>query len=308
MLYAPARFVEATGIGLLQTLVVAIALGALLGVGGAYVATLRNRWFERRDEPELILGAPLLAEIPDFTGDRGKSALPARDEPTSASAEAFRFAAATLEVRFGPAATPDAPRGQSPTDESRPRLFVVTSAGLGEGKTAVTANTAIAAALRGSKVLVIDGDLEHPALTRLMLGLIAPSQGFTDVVETGLALSRAVAVLELSDAARVDVLSRGLQQVTTSDFFRSAGARELFETARGLYDLVLIDSPPLLQEAYAGTLVGYADRVIVVVPHKSPVSLLEEEQDRLTLIGTPLAGYVYNRAPLRPEMVAEQPR
>jgi len=309
VLYAPARFAEASGISRVQTLLVAIVLGGVLGVSAAYFATVHNRWIGRRDEPEMILGAPLLAEIPDFTGEGSKSALPVRDDPTSASAEAFRFAAATLEVRFSPAAaTPDAPRGPSPSDESQPRLFVVTSAGLGEGKTVVTANTAIAAARRGSRVLVIDGDLEHPALTRLMLGLFAPVQGFTDVVDIGLPLSRAVATLELSDAARVDVLSRGLQPVSAPDFFRSTGARELFETVRNQYDLVLIDSPPLLEEAYASTLVGYADRALVVVPHRSPLSLLEDQQDRLTLIGTPLAGYVYNHAPRRPEMAERKAR
>lgn len=308
VLYTPARFAEASGISRVQTLLVAIALGGLLGVGGAYFATLHNRWIGRRDEPEMILGAPLLAEIPNFTDESSKSALPVRDDPTSASAEAFRFAAATLEVRFSPAATPDAPRGPSPAGEDGARLFVVTSARLGEGKTVVTANTAIAAARRGSRVLVIDGDLEHPALTRLMLGLFAPVQGFTDVVDIGLPLSRAVAGLELSDAVRVDVLSRGLQQVSAPDFFRSAGARQLFETVRDQYDLVLIDSPPLLEEAYASTLVGYADRALVVVPHKSPLSLLEDQQDRLTLIGTPLAGYVYNHAPRRPEMAERKAR
>jgi Mrp family chromosome partitioning ATPase/uncharacterized protein involved in exopolysaccharide biosynthesis len=309
VLFSPARFVEPAGIGLLQTLVVGITLGGLLGVGGAYLATLRNRWFGRRDEPELILGAPLLAEVPDFSEERSKSVLPVRDAPTSVSAEAFQFVAAAIEVRFSPiTATPATPAGSSPSEESRPRLFVVTSARLGEGKTVVTANTAIAAARRGSRVLVIDGDLKRPALTRLMLSRTAPVRGLTDVLGTGLTLSRAIATFAVSDAVRVDVLARGVQQVNAPDFFRSVGARELFETVRGQYDLVLIDSPPLLQEAYASTLAGYADRVIVVVPHRSRVSLLEDEQDRLTLIGTPLAGYVYNRAPLRPEMAGREAR
>lgn len=304
VLYYPARFVTAAGINLMQTLLVGTALGALAGLGGAYFATLRNWRFGRRDEPEAILHAPLLAEVPNFAEERSRSVLPVRDAPASASAEAFRFAAATLEVRFSPVSAGAGPPPLTPTaDDTRPRLFVVTSSTLGEGKTVVTANTAIAAARGGSRVLVIDGDLGRPALTRLMLRPVAPVRGLTDVVEKGLPLSRTVAVCKVSDAVQLDVLGRGTQHVTAADFWRSNAARELLEMAREEYDLVLVDSPPLLQEAYTSTLVGYADRVIIVVPHKSRVSLLEEELQRLALIGTPLAGYVYNRAPLRPEMV-----
>ena len=67
------------------------------------------------------------------------------------------------------------------------------------------------------------------------------------------------------------------------------------------YDLVLIDAPSLLEVAYVSTLVGMVDKVLIVVAHDSSVLDVKELQDRLDLIGTPTAGYVYNFAPLRTE-------
>lgn len=296
--FYPARFVEESGISLRQSILVGGAIGVLIALVGSYFATLRNWRFGRRDEPEGVLGAPLLAEVPDFTEEKGRSALPVRDAPASASAEAFRFAAATLSVRFA-MAPGSSPR---PPVEEQPRVLVVTSATLGEGKTVVTANTAMAAARGGSRVLVIDADLGRPALTRLMLRAVAPVRGLTDVVEKAIPLARAAVSCAVSETVHLDVLGRGTQHVNAADFFHSAGTRELLQMARSDYDLVLIDAPPILQEAYTSTLIGYADGVIVVVPHKSRVSLLEDEVQRLALIGTPAAGYVYNRAPLRQEM------
>ncbi len=69
----------------------------------------------------------------------------------------------------------------------------------------------------------------------------------------------------------------------------------------GEYDFVIIDVPPLLQIAYAGTIAGRAGTAVVIVPHGGRVAELEEEKDRLDLSTTAVAGYVYNKAPRRTE-------
>ena len=58
----------------------------------------------------------------------------------------------------------------------------------------------------------------------------------------------------------------------------------------------------MLHVAYASILAQYVDRVLVVTRHGGSVTRLEDLAQRLDLIGTPLAGYVYNGAPLRYEM------
>ena len=100
-----------------------------------------------------------------------------------------------------------------------------------------------------------------------------------------------------------DLLGRGRVSISAPEFFRSAGAREFFNAVIEEYDLVLIDTPPILQAAYASLVTRYVDRAMVVVKHGSSPVLLEDVRDRLSLVGTPVAGYVYNRAPLRKEFV-----
>ena len=62
----------------------------------------------------------------------------------------------------------------------------------------------------------------------------------------------------------------------------------------------------MLQVAYASTVAGYADMLLVVVGHGTAASELEGLTDRLDLIGTPVAGYLYNKSPLRSEMTATE--
>ena len=81
--------------------------------------------------------------------------------------------------------------------------------------------------------------------------------------------------------------------------FRSAATRVFFEGIRDEFDLVFIDTPPLLHVAYTSIISRYADGALIVVNHGGAVSELEEVADRLEFIGTKPIGYVYNRSPLR---------
>ncbi|MCH7670483.1 MAG: hypothetical protein IIC71_14975, partial [Acidobacteria bacterium] len=75
-------------------------VGFVAAASLAYSLTLRNRVFSSKNEPEPVLAAPLIAEIPNFRHEGIKSALPVRVAPRSASAESFRFAAAALDARM----------------------------------------------------------------------------------------------------------------------------------------------------------------------------------------------------------------
>ncbi|MGI9648852.1 MAG: hypothetical protein ACR2OI_10060, partial [Acidimicrobiia bacterium] len=88
-----------TGSGPARILAAAIVLGLAVAAALTYFLASRRRAFGSRTLPELVLNAPLLAEVPDFTLEGIKSALPVTQAPTSASAEAFRFAAAAVDIR-----------------------------------------------------------------------------------------------------------------------------------------------------------------------------------------------------------------
>jgi Mrp family chromosome partitioning ATPase len=288
VLVSPAREAAPVGSDTERTVAVGAVLGLLAGGSGAYLLSLRRRRLANKMEPEAVLGVPLIVDIPNFAGDKVRSKLPVRTAPASASAEAFRFVAAALDVGHPTRHGNDAP-GQ---------LILFTSPLLGDGKTTVTANTALAAARRGWRVLAVDVDFADQAMTRLLLDGEQPSRGLTQVLSGEAQIADVVETLEVGGEASFDLLSRGSRPASASDMFRSNAAREFFAGITSTYDIVLVDSPAVLHTAYASTLSSYADRAVVVVPHRAFVRDLEAFRDRVALVGTSLSGYVYNKAPL----------
>lgn len=264
-------------------------LGLLVGSGLAYMLALRRRSITDRAQPELVLAAPLIAEVPNFRHEGIRTALPVKTDPRSASAESFRFAASALDL------SRSAPMGTIVTEG---KLVVITSASVADGKTVIASNTALAAAREGKRVLLIDADFGSQEATA-MLTDERPESGITEVVESGTALSEAVLPIEGTGTSGLHLLARGWQTTSAPEFFRNPATRDFLDQIQEFYDLILLDAPPLLTVAYASTLAGMVDKVLVVTRHNSSATALEELQDRLDLIGTPTVGYVYNLAPLR---------
>lgn len=306
VLFAPALEAEEKDSVLPRALAAGLIVGGLLGAGASYLLALRRRPFGDRLQPASILGAPFLGEVPDFRDEGIKGKLPIQAVPTSASAEAFRFVAAALSVQLGHRDSERPPGGAKPISDRRPvRLLVMVSARLGDGKTVVAVNTALASARQGNRVLVIDADFGNQRLTTLLSGdQLGP--GLTELVYRGRQLADVVQVVDLSGGATIDLLSRGQEAVTAPELFGSPAVQDFFASVREEYDLVLIDAPPLLQVAYASTVVRLADRALVVVPHRGDVRAAKELAERLALLGTEAAGYVYNRAPLRVDMTRSE--
>jgi Mrp family chromosome partitioning ATPase/uncharacterized protein involved in exopolysaccharide biosynthesis len=282
---------QTTGSGPIRILAASLVLGLAVAAAISYFLASRRRAFNNRALPELVLNAPLLAEVPDFTLEGIKSSLPVTHAPTSASAEAFRFAAAAVDIRASAAGA---------------KSLMMVSATLGSGKTTAAANTAIAAARDGLRVLVIDADFGNQELTNLFVGDEQPPAGITEVVEGVVPLEKAVTKVVVTEERSLYLLWRGRRPVEAASFFRTEETQRFFAEVKNQFDLVIIDGPPLLQVAYASTLVRYVDAVTVIVAHGSRVGELEEVADRLHFIETPPIGYVYTKAPLRAEMTASE--
>ena len=266
------------------------ALGIVMGIGSAYYFALRKRSFTVKTQPEVVLRAPLLAEVPDFRDEKIRSVLPVLTAPNSASAEAFRFAASALMSRRREMFRPD-------SDATDCLVALVVSAADGAGKTVAVANTALTAAAEGARVLALDADLGHQGLSALFEG---GGDTKTVVTAAGITANRLVLV----DGGRLDLVGSLDFPEGGLEMLASDQGEGLLEKLRGDYDLVLIDAPPLLTVAYTSTLLGRVDGVIAVVPHGSPVARYEEVRDRVELTRTPLLGYLYNLAPLSREMAS----
>jgi Mrp family chromosome partitioning ATPase/capsular polysaccharide biosynthesis protein len=292
VLYDPAETAQPASPAIM--LLLGLIGGAILGSSIALLLARGRRRFSSRNEPERVFGVRLLSDIPSFFEERVDTRLPVVEAPASASAESFRFVSAAITLQQE--------RTLAEFGHYAFKTLVVASPSVTEGKTTVTANTAYAAALGGKSVLVVDADLANQELTRMLHGSVPPVYGLTDVIRGIVPLEEAIVTVSMEQTGSVDLLSRGNQEGRASDFMSSERAAALFTHLGEIYDLVLIDAPPVLQVAYATTLVRMADRGLIVVSHGQDYHGAEDLKSSLDMIGTPMIGYVYNQAPLRREM------
>jgi succinoglycan biosynthesis transport protein ExoP len=259
-------------------------VGLLVSALVAYLVAGRRPRMDGRLDPELILGAPLITEIADFRDERLRTSMPSRDSPSSAAAEAFRFASSSIAVR------------QSQADAV---TLAVISPSADDGRTTVVANLAVTRAREGARVLVIDADFEHQALTSVLLGDLAPRPGLTDLVDGSCTIDEAVIPVQLGDHTVISLLTCGTAPSGDNLSFPGVRSAQVLAELRARFDLVMVDTPPMLMAAYGVKLALDADLRLVVVRHNCSAADLEELEERLDFATADVVGYVYNRAPLR---------
>jgi succinoglycan biosynthesis transport protein ExoP len=143
--------------------------------------------------------------------------------------------------------------------EGRLRSIVVTSAAPSEGKTTIATHLALANADRGKKTLLVDGDLRRPSL-HAKFGLI-PQVGLSNVLTGDLAWQDVV--LPIEGKPNLTLLPAGLGSHRAADLIGPRLSTLLDEFAKE-YDLVFLDSPPLLGFAECLQIATAADGVLIV--------------------------------------------
>ena len=143
--------------------------------------------------------------------------------------------------------------------EGRLRSIMLTSAAPGEGKSTIAAHLAIANADRGKKTLLVDGDLRRPSL-HSKFGL-NPREGLSNVLTGELPWQDVVVPVE--GRPNLSFLAAGLGSHRAADLMGPRLATLLDEFAKE-YDLVILDSPPLLGFAECLQMATAADGVLII--------------------------------------------
>jgi polysaccharide biosynthesis transport protein len=172
-------------------------------------------------------------------------------------------------------------------DGVRPQLIAFSSANSGEGKTTVTGNLGIALAQSGRRVLLIDADLRRQRLHRIFD--VNNNSGLYEALSQG-----AAPCVKETNIPNLFVLPAGKDAGDKMLFF-SSKLRDLLDKLKADFDMVLIDTPPLLQVADARLICNRADGVVLVVAQHTPREIVFRARQHLIDDGSQLLGTVLNK-------------
>ncbi|WP_285115394.1 polysaccharide biosynthesis tyrosine autokinase [Leifsonia sp. fls2-241-R2A-40a] len=256
-------------------ILIGLVVGILIAAGGLLLWEAMSTRVDSEEKTAAVSGAPSLGTIRRRRG--ATQGLAMVGDTRSSSAEDFRQLRANLEFVA--------------VDVSSP-VFVLTSSILGEGKSTVATNLAIALSEGGRRVLLIDADLRRPAIARYT-GLV-PETGLSTILAGRVSL--ADAVQPWGDGS-LTVLTAGRIPPNPSELLSSRAMSALIAEARTMYDVIVIDTPPLAAVADAASLVPESDATVVVVDRTAVRrSQLVHTVDAIRRAGGSVAGTVLNKA------------
>ena len=235
--------VRPSSTGLTKTLALGLLTGLALGVGAALVRNAMDTSVTSLEQLEILTGVPVLGSVAFDRHTRNRP-LVALDDPNGPRSEAFRQLRTNL---------------QSVNGTGSPQVLLFTSATHGEGKTTTVVNLATALGSVGKRVLVIEADLRDPRLADLLK--LDGDVGLIDVL-----MNRATseqAVKRWGDTM-VSVMPSGSSAPNPTELLAGPHMKALVVAMRGRYDVILIDTPPLLPVTDAAAVASVTDGVVLV--------------------------------------------
>jgi succinoglycan biosynthesis transport protein ExoP len=232
-------------------LILGIFLGGIVGCVIAIVSDTLDNKLSSADDIERKLNVKVAGIVPKIQASSvlGRGKLSPADNlvnnPLSAFAESVRYLRAAIAF--------------SDIDTTT-RTVAITSALPDEGKTSLSLSLGRMSAMSGTKTLIIDGDFRRGQATK-MLG-VTPEKGFVEYLLGQAELSEVIVSDPKTD---LDMLVLSPSGHTPHDVFGTKKFDDLLEHFRSVYDLVLIDTGPLLLMAEARVIAGKVDKTLLVI-------------------------------------------
>lgn len=254
-----------------------LTVGAILGliVGGivAFILDYMDTSVKTLEDVERHLELPVLGVIPQDVG------LLMAARGNSPDAEAYRILRTNIELK----------RGDSETVS-----IALVSANAGEGKSTTLSNLGYVFAQAGYSTLMIDADLRRSRLADY--NNVDSRIGLSNFLTSELNLQEVVLQTHVDN---LYILPSGPTPVDASGVLNSYRMTELLDNVRRRFDIVLIDSPPILGVSDASLLVNKADAVLLVMqPRKLPIKVLLRAKSVIQNAGGRLMGVVMNNVDL----------
>lgn len=254
-------------------------VGLLLGIGLALAKVFLDRTIRTPESLTAVTGAPNLGRIPNDPKAR-TAPLVVGEESRSIRAEVFRQIRTNL---------------QFVSAEQTARVIVVTSSVPGEGKSSTATNLAITFARAGKRALLIEADLRRPRVADY-LGL-ERAVGLTNILAGQVRLGD---VVQTWGSDGLEVLASGPIPPNPSELLGSTAMEALLAEARESFDIVIIDTPPLLPVTDAAIAAASADGAVIVARYgKTRYAEAERCAESLRAVDARILGTILNRAPAR---------
>jgi tyrosine-protein kinase Etk/Wzc len=158
------------------------------------------------------------------------------------------------------------------------------------GKSFISSNLSVVLAQSGKRVLIIDADMRRGGVHEFF-GL-PPHEGLSELLLGKLTRD---AVIKHTNIAGLDVIGRGMAPDNPAELLLSGKMNELIAWANDNYDIILVDTPPILAVTDAAIVGRLAGLTILVVRHrKNSVSEIRHTAKRFTQNGVDITGYVMN--------------
>jgi capsular exopolysaccharide synthesis family protein len=259
--------------------------GCLLGGGLSIWAELTDHTFRDPRDLQESLQTHVLAHVPRFLVSRKDKqdaatkgcspVLKVLHNPKALESEVFRMARTSLLYQ---------------AKRFDQKVFLVTSPVPGDGKSTVVANLAVSIAQAGKKVVLIDGDLRRPTLHRV-LGVGAKT-GLAEVL-SGEASGSDVPLA--TPEPQLQFIPHGSDCSQPAELLESYAFERLVGECREQYDIVLIDSPPLLAVADPVIMGEVVDGVLLIVRiQRNGRRPVERAREILHAANIPLIGCIVN--------------
>ena len=246
---------------------VAAPAGIILGLIIAFMLERMDAGFRTGAQVESLLGVPVLATVPEIRNlAQGSGAADhVIDKPLSAFAEAIRGLQLGLSL-----SNVDTP----------PKVVIVTSSVPSEGKTTLAVSLARMAARSGLKTVVVDCDLRRPSVTKAF-GDVKPERGLIEAL-TGVDTIENCFVKDIKTGMLILPVVK--TPASPADILNSQAFQHLITGLRSTFDLVVVDSAPMLPVNDTKLIARLADAVLFVVrwettPREASVNALRALAD-----------------------------
>ena len=257
-----------------QSVMLGLLFGSMMGMAFAVVRERADRTLQDPGDVAYYLGVPELGVVPtmdlmdaprskrkigsggSLTGPKGNSGhkgveMISWGQRSSLVAESIRTTLTSILF--------------SRQNGDRPRVLVLTSASPKEGKTTVVSNLSIALAQINQTVLLIDADMRRPRLHSVFD--VENGRGLSDLLveKEPLEFGQLSAACTATSVPGLSLMTSGTSRTHASSLVHSPRLAEIVALARGKFDTIVIDTPPMINIADARIIARLGDALILVV-------------------------------------------